>query len=125
MALVCALALTLTACGSSSKKADGPTIGVDMTIEASSVNQGEFYSGHLTLSEGASVYDALCESKVVFQGNKKYVKSINGLAEKEYGGTSGWIFTVNGEMVMAGCGKTELADGDTVIWSYVTGDQKM
>ena len=124
-ALCLCACLLLAACGGKSGNTDGPTIGVDLTVEASAVNQGEFYSGHLTLPEKASVYDALCESKVTFQGNKKYVKSINGLAEKQYGGTSGWTFTVNGEMVMQGAGKCKLADGDVVIWSYVTGEPDM
>lgn len=128
-ALICVLCLCacmlLAACGGAGGKADGPTIGVDMTIEATAVDQGEFYSGHLTLPEGSTVYDALEASKVVFDGSKKYVKSINGLAEKQYGGTSGWTFTVNGEMVMKGAGKCELVDGDVVIWSYVTGEPEM
>ena len=89
------------------------------------MGQGEILSTHLTLPEKATVYDALEASKIPFEGSKKYVKSINGLAEKAYGGTSGWTFTVNGDMVMTGCGKYTLSDGDVVVWSYVTGEPDM
>ena len=59
---------------------------------------------------------------VAFSGSKSsaYVKSIGGLAEKQHGGMSGWIYTLNGERIMTPSGKCILSPGDSVEWKYIT-----
>lgn len=48
-----------------------------------------------------------------------YVVSIDGLAEKQYGQASGWIYLVNGSAPPAACNAYRLRDGDDVLWRYV------
>ncbi len=52
-----------------------------------------------------------------------YVQSINGLAERAYGETSGWMYSVNGEYPQVGCSSYSLRAGDVVIWHYSTGGE--
>lgn len=48
-------------------------------------------------------------------------KCIGGLAEKEHGGHSGWMYSVNGAVPMTACSNYVLSNGDSVSWYYVTG----
>lgn len=59
---------------------------------------------------------------VAYSGSKSsaYVTSIGGLAEKQHGDMSGWVYTINGESVMTPCGKCILNPGDHVEWKYIT-----
>ena len=52
-------------------------------------------------------------------GYGTYVAAIGGLAEKEHGSQSGWMYSVNGSAPNVSCGKYVLKDGDTVSWYYV------
>ena len=79
----------------------------------------------LTLEKGATVFDALssvCSSNGVslkYQ-SKSYIQAIGGLAEKDCGGSSGWMYRVNGETPNKGASKYTLSDGDRIEWYYVT-----
>lgn len=79
----------------------------------------------LTLEKGATVFDALssvCSSNGVslkYQ-SKAYIQAIGGLAEKDCGGSSGWMYRVNGESPMKAASKYTLSDGDRIEWYYVT-----
>ena len=55
------------------------------------------------------------------QTTGSYVAAIGGLAEKEHGGTSGWMYSVNGSTPMTACTNYVLSNGDVVVWYYVTG----
>lgn len=66
-----------------------------------------------------SVYDALCNCGVGIEGSSYYVSAINGLREKAYGATSGWMYSVNGSVPMMSCGDYFLSSGDNVYWYYV------
>ena len=80
-------------------------------------------SAQLTLSAGATVYDALASCGVSINAQETamgvYVVAINGLAEKDYGPTSGWTYLVNGSMPQHACNFHELHDGDSIVWRYV------
>ena len=45
--------------------------------------------------------------------------SIDGLAEKMMGASSGWTYTVNGTMPMTAANNYELSNNDEVRWIYV------
>lgn len=47
----------------------------------------------------------------------KYISSIGGKGAE---GTSGWVYTVNGEQVMESIDSFKLSDGDTIEFEYVT-----
>lgn len=77
------------------------------------------------VKKGTTVFDLLSEQcsrngiAVVHQ-NKSYIVSIGGLAEKDCGNSSGWMYTVNGKKPMTSASKYVLQDGDVVEWYYVT-----
>lgn len=79
----------------------------------------------ITLKNGQTVFDALeaaCDKNGVslrYQ-SKIYITEIGGLAEKDCGGASGWMYRVNGTNPRKAASKYVLKDGDTVEWYYVT-----
>lgn len=79
----------------------------------------------ITLKNGQTVFDALeaaCDKNGVslrYQ-SKSYITEIGGLAEKDCGGASGWMYRVNGTNPRKAASKYVLKDGDTVEWYYVT-----
>lgn len=79
----------------------------------------------ITLKNGQTVFDALeaaCDKNSVslrYQ-SKSYITEIGGLAEKDCGGASGWMYRVNGTNPRKAASKYVLKDGDTVEWYYVT-----
>ncbi|MFQ7393136.1 MAG: DUF4430 domain-containing protein [Collinsella aerofaciens] len=81
--------------------------------------------GTFTFNEGATVYDALCALGLSVNAHGSsygtYVAAIGGLAEKEHGATSGWMYSVNGVAPNTACSNYVLSNGDRVVWYYVTG----
>ena len=97
-------------------------ITVSVTVDGSSVGAGSS-SASVSLAAGATVYDALLETGVNVNAQSTaygiYVSAIAGLAEKEHGDMSGWVFTVNGSTINTSASDYSLSDGDQVRWSYV------
>ena len=93
------------------------TIVVDGTSAGANAS-----SATLSLEQGSTVYDALASSGVAFDarqtGYGMYVSSIAGLAEKEHGGMSGWMYSVNGATPDVACSSYVLSDGDSIYWWY-------
>lgn len=100
-------------------------VTVTVSVTSSAVGNPVSSGGTFTFNEGATVYDALCALglSVNAQGSSygTYVSAIGGLAEKEHGGTSGWMYSVNGTSPMTACSNYVLSNGDNVVWYYVTG----
>ncbi|MDO5118222.1 MAG: DUF4430 domain-containing protein [Eggerthellaceae bacterium] len=96
------------------------TISIHVLVDASNAGRGYFFDATVELNEGATVYDALIATGLSFGGNSEYVRSINGLAEFDAGKTSGWMYSVNGNVPMTPCGGYTLSAGDNVRWYYVT-----
>lgn len=100
-------------------------VTVTVSVTSSAVGNPVSSGGTFTFNEGATVYDALCalDLSVNAHGSSygTYVAAIGGLAEKEHGGTSGWMYSVNGTTPMTACSNYVLKNGDNVVWYYVTG----
>lgn len=98
------------------------TIRVSVSIQSSNAGDRSFgsISRTVTLEPGASAYDALVATGVSVGGSGSYVTSINGLAEKSCGPSSGWTYYVNGSFPSRPANRTELANGDSVNWLFVT-----
>ena len=107
----------------SNSQSTDSAITVTIQVVASDVSQPFSTTKTLTLSQGATVYDALCKTglAVSFSGSSYgvYVASINGLAEKQYGNNSGWMYSVNGVTPMTACSNYVLKKGDSIKWYYV------
>jgi hypothetical protein len=113
------------------KKEVQKTFNVSLTISCkNAVNYGAdvpeymLKSVNITVTEGDSVYDALqkaCKSNSIsLSGSSSYVKGIGGLNEKDCGGSSGWMYRVNGVTPNKSAGKYLLSSGDKIEWYYVT-----
>lgn len=100
-------------------------VTVTVSVTSSAVGNPVSSGGTFTFNEGATVYDALCALGLSVNAHGSsygtYVSAIGGLAEKQHGGTSGWMYSVNGTTPMTACSNYVLSDGDNVVWYYVTG----
>lgn len=100
-------------------------VTVTVAVTSSAVGNPVSSGGTFTFNEGATAYDALCTLGLSVNAHGSsygtYVAAIGGLAEKQYGGTSGWMYSVNGSTPMTACSNYVLSNGDNVVWYYVTG----
>ena len=80
----------------------------------------------VAFAEGETVFDLLLRAAKdaripvdsLNTGGTAYVSGIYSLYEFDYGGSSGWIFRVNGETPSQSCDSVPLKDGDRVEWLY-------
>lgn len=111
--------------GGQSGSQESNYVTVTVSVTSSSVGNPVSSGGTFTFNEGATVYDALCALGLSVNAHGSsygtYVSAIGGLAEKQYGGTSGWMYSVNGTTPMTACSNYVLSNGDNVVWYYVTG----
>lgn len=111
--------------GGQSGSQESSYITVTVSVTSSAVGNPVSSGGTFTFNEGATVYDALCALGLSVNAHGSsygtYVSAIGGLAEKQYGGTSGWMYSVNGTTPMTACSNYVLSNGDNVVWYYVTG----
>lgn len=111
--------------GSQGGSQESGHVTVTVSVTSSAVGNPVSSGGTFTFNEGATPYDALCALglSINAQGSSygTYVAAIGGLAEKEHGGTSGWMYSVNGTTPMTACSNYVLSNGDNVVWYYVTG----
>ena len=109
--------------GGQSGSQESSYVTVTVSVTSSAVGNPVSSGGTFTFNEGATVYDALCALGLSVNAHGSsygtYVSAIGGLAEKQYGGTSGWMYSVDGSAPSVSCGKYVLKDGDTVSWYYV------
>lgn len=100
-------------------------VTVTVSVTSSAVGNPVSSGGSFTFNKGATAYDTLCALglSVDARGSSfgTYVAAIGGLAEKEHGGTSGWMYSVNGVAPNTACSNYVLSNGDSVVWYYVTG----
>ena len=111
--------------GGQSGSQESSYITVTVSVTSSAVGNPVSSGGTFTFNEGATVYDALCALGLSVNAHGSsygtYVSAIGGLAEKQYAGTSGWMYSVNGTTPMTACSNYVLSNGDNVVWYYVTG----
>lgn len=109
--------------GTTASSAASSTVTVSVSVSSSAANGRVSGSAHPTFKKGATAYDALCATGLSVSTKSSqyglYVSAIGGLAEFEYGGKSGWMYSVNGSAPNVSCGKYVLKDGDSVSWYYV------
>ena len=111
--------------GGQSGSQESSYVTVTVSVTSSAVGNPVSSGGTFTFNEGATVYDALCALGLSVNAHGSsygtYVSAIGGLAEKQHGGTSGWMYSVNGATPMTACSNYVLSNGDNVVWYYVTG----
>lgn len=109
--------------GATANSTASSTVTVSVSVSSSAADGRVSGSAHPTFKKGATAYDALCATGLSVSTKSSqygiYVSAIGGLAEFEYGGKSGWMYSVNGSAPNVSCGKYVLKDGDSVSWYYV------
>lgn len=105
--------------------AQSATVTVSVTVDSSAASGSVSGGTTATFAQGATAYDALMACGLSVNASESqygvYVNAIGGLAEKEHGGKSGWVYTVNGADPGVSCSRCVLRNGDAVSWFYVTG----
>jgi hypothetical protein len=108
---------------SSAQSTQNARVRVTVTIDARA-DGGSSSSYTVSLDPGATAYDALVATGAGVNARSTamgiYVAAINGYAEKDQGGESGWKYAVNGSYPNYSAGAYTLSDGDAVAWVYVT-----
>ena len=111
--------------GSQGGSQESGHVTVTVSVTSSAVGNPVSSGGTFTFNKGATPYDALCALGLSINARPSsygtYVAAIGGLAEKEHGSTSGWMYSVNGSTPMTACSNYVLSNGDNVVWYYVTG----
>lgn len=114
---------TQSGSGSSNSAAQDAKVRVTVTIDARA-DGGSSSSYTVSLNPGATAYDALVATGASVNARSTamgvYVAAVNGYAEKDQGGESGWKYAVNGSYPNYSAGACTLSDGDAVTWVYVT-----
>lgn len=109
--------------GSQGATANSDTVTVSVSVSSSAADGRVSGSAHPTFKKGATAYDALYATGLSISTKNSqygiYVSAIGGLAEFEYGGKSGWMYSVNGNTPNVSCSSYKLKDGDSVSWYYV------
>lgn len=83
----------------------------------------------IEFKEGENVYDILkrsCSAAGIPMSARSssmgiYVEGINGLFEFDCGGTSGWMYSVNGSTPNHSCSEHTVKNGDSIVWYYTCG----
>lgn len=111
--------------GSTQDSSTGTTadlITVSITVDGSAAGAGTS-SATVSLAAGSTVYDALAKTGISISASGSaygmYVSAIGGLAERQHGPMSGWIFSVNGVEPSVACSAYTLSAGDSIVWTYV------
>lgn len=77
---------------------------------------------HMEIQEGDTVYDMLtraCEQQgIPLDASGGYVKYINNIGEFDAGKSSGWLYTVNGELCSMGSTQYQVKPNDVIAWRY-------
>lgn len=98
------------------------TITVEVVVDGTPAG-GDWRDVCVTLDVGATVYDALLASGASVNARNTaygmYVAAIDGLAEKDFGSMSGWVYAVNGVEPPTACSNYRPSDGDCIVWTYV------
>ena len=59
------------------------------------------------------------DGSITIEKNGSYVTEINGFTQGDYTDTTGWVFTVNGEMPDVGPGEITVEEGDKIAWNFI------
>ena len=124
LVLLCSLPLAGCSSGTSDASSSASGAAVELAQTTVTVTDADGQVANYTVetaAEGATVLSVIqaTDADVTVENGQygTYISAINGLAAE---GSSGWVYTVNGEQVMESVDACPVADGDTVEFSYIT-----
>lgn len=133
--LVLVLMLALTGCGNqaaqtaadsdsteSATTSDAQQVTYTLKVDATAAEKGMLYDGVVSTKPGTTVYMALIDTglklKVDNSSGGVYVDGIDDVVASKTSPNAGWLFTVNGEAPNTDASKTQIADGDVIVWTF-------
>ena len=120
VALMMMVVFCLCMAGCGSEDNGGAVIGTCTITVQDQMQEAEY-----EITEGDSIYDILMKTGLAVSaedtGNGLSIEAIEGVANGDKGKTSGWMFSVNGEMPMDYCDRIEVNDGDEIVWEFAEG----
>ena len=72
-----------------------------------------------TVLEATELYCMSHDMTITIETNGSYVTKINGFAQGDYSDTTGWIFTVSGELPDVSAGEMTIEECDKIVWSFI------
>ena len=72
-----------------------------------------------TVLEATELYCVSHDMTITIEKKGSYVTEINGFTQGDYTDTTGWVFTVNGEMPDVGAGEITVEEGDEIVWRFI------
>ena len=118
--LTLAFCLCMAGCGSDDSGDDGGVTGGTCTITVQDQIQEAEYE-----IDGETVLEVLQKTGLGIatknEGTGTSVVAIEGVANGDKGKTSGWMFTVNGEIPMDYSDNIKVNDGDEIVWEFAEG----
>lgn len=124
LVLLCSLPLAGCSSGTSGASSSASGAAVELAQTTVTVTDADGQVANYTVetaAEGATVLSVIqaTDADVTVENGQygTYISAINGLTAE---GSSGWVYTVNGEQVMESVDACPVADGDTVEFSYIT-----
>ena len=94
---------------------------VDITIKGYD-NNTILSKTSMTIGNGDSILDVtemvLDIQNISYDASGGYMSEIDGLAAFDYGGQSGWMFSINGDFPDYSADSVEAEDGDDIKWVY-------
>ena len=110
--------------GVAEESADAPAAGeIEVTVSVAMPDNGmaESQTSKVAISADGTVWDALEATGWDVQAEDgQYGKFVTGINGAEVTGSTGWVFTVNGQPVDVGASEATLAAGDEVQWELVS-----
>lgn len=134
LVLTVTLLFSMVACSNGEKEAvDNPPpvnpVALSIEISIGQDDAKEDFQGivqtDFTAEEGSTILEAtqlFCmanDMTISVDDAQGYVTEIGGLTEKDYTETTGWIFTVNGEMPSVGADEITIKENDKILWEFV------
>ena len=117
VAMTMVFGLIMAGCGSDENDFEAEVIG-SCSIEI----QDQLEATTFELLKDETVFDILNRTGIAMSaedtGNGMAVEAIGGVANGDKGKTSGWMFTVNGDIPMDYADKVKVKDGDEIVWTF-------
>ncbi len=123
--IACSLSLKETPGGGGGASSKGY---VTLSIDKLTINKGHVMGAAIIeLQSGDTVWTLtkreMDKRKILYEysdGSNVYIQSIEGDGEFDYGPTSGWMYSVNGNFSLNGASQHKLKNGDVIKWRYTT-----
>lgn len=98
-----------------------------LVLNTQTIEGGNLVEKDIDLHQGDSPIDMLDRAGMEYEVKESsfgsYVYAIEGIAQGDYTPMSGWLYYVNNEFAEESADKYEVHAGDTIAWTFSTGEE--